>query len=284
MKISNLDPKKYKRFFAFGCSFTNYYWPTWADIIGQDIPIYENWAERGAGNHFIFNSIMEAHSRHTFNKDDLIIVMWSTIEREDRYSNGTWLHDTTMTQEKTYGKDWFKKYGTDIKSFLIRDLAYIKSIQIFLDSCQCDWENFTLHPITTIDETAAKKSGINVDTLSEEEKYNYWIYVFDKLCDGKDLDLVLEFKDVVEIYSDVFLKINKSLEGRWSYKYLKSRITPNNDVHPMPLEALNFLDTVWPGNSLSSSSRDYAKYWNEEIFKHKISKSPIHPVKKINRF
>jgi hypothetical protein len=189
-----------------------------------------------------------------------------------------------MTQAKTYGTDWFNKYGTDIRSFLIRDLAYIKSIQIFLDSCQCDWENFTLHPITTIDETAAKKSGINVDTLSEEEKYNYWIYVFDKLCDGKDLDLVLEFKDVVEIYSDVFLKINKSLEGRWSYKYLKSRIAPNNDVHPMPLEALNFLDTVWPNNSLSNSSRDYAKYWDEEIFKHKISKSPIHPIKKIIRF
>ena len=58
MRIQSLDPKKYKRFFAFGCSFTNYYWPTWADIIGQDSNFYENWAQPGAGNHFIFNSIM----------------------------------------------------------------------------------------------------------------------------------------------------------------------------------------------------------------------------------
>lgn len=292
MKIENLDPKKYKRFFAFGCSFTNYYWPTWADIIGQDIPIYENWAERGAGNHFIFNSIMEAHSRHKFNRDDLVIVMWSTKEREDRYSNGAWLHDTNTTQEKTYGKDWFRKYGTDTKSFLIRDLAYIKSIQIFLESCECDWENFTLHPITNIDEAAAKKSGLDVDALSEEEKFNYWVNAFDKLCDGKGVDSLIEFKDVVEIYSDVFLKINKSLEGRWSYKHHVSRIAPvwcysiapNKDVHPTPAEALNFLDTVWPNNSLSNDSREYASYWNKEIFKQELSKNPIHPVKKIIRF
>jgi hypothetical protein len=284
MKISNLDPKKYKRFFAFGCSFTNYYWPTWADIIGQDIPVYENWAERGAGNYFIFNSVMEAHARYQFNKDDLIIIMWSTIAREDRYSNGHWLHDTTMTQAKTYGTDWFNKYGTDIRSFLIRDLAYIKSIHTVLESCQCDWENFTLHPITNINHDKEKEAGIDIDSLSEEEKFDYWVKAFDDLCDGKGVDHLLAFKDVVEVYRDVFLKINKSLEGRWSHKHHKSRLVPNNDGHPTPLEALNFLDDVWPNNSLSSNSREYAEYWNNEIFKHNISKSPIHPVKNIIRF
>ena len=43
MQIQYLDKKKYKRFFAFGCSYTEYFWPTWPDIIGQEIPYYENW-------------------------------------------------------------------------------------------------------------------------------------------------------------------------------------------------------------------------------------------------
>jgi hypothetical protein len=284
MKIQNLDPKRYKRFFAFGCSFTSYYWPSWADIIGQDIPIYENWAERGAGNHFIFNSVMEAHARHNFTKDDLVIVMWSTKEREDRYYINKWLHDTTKTQEKTYGKDWFKKFGTDVKSFLIRDLAYIKSIQTFLDSCECDWENFTMHPITNIDHDKVKQAGININALSEKEKFNYWVTIFDKLCDGHGIDPLIEFKDIIEIYSDVFLKINKSLEGRWSYEHTQSRLSPNNDLHPTPIEALKFLDTVWPDNKLSTNTRIYAAYWNNEIFKYDNFKTPIHPTTTITRF
>jgi hypothetical protein len=284
MKIHNLDPKKYKRFFAFGCSFTNYFWPTWADIIGQDILVYENWAERGAGNHFIFNSVMESHTRHNFNKDDLVIIMWSTKEREDRYYNNNWLHDTTSTQEQTYGKEWFKKFGTDIKSFLIRDFAYIKSIQLLLESCHCDWENFTLHPITNIDHDKVKEAGIDINALSEEEKFDYWVRIFDNLCDGKEIDPLTEFKEVIEIYKDVFLNINKSLQGRWSYEHNKNRITPNNDPHPTPLEALNFLDTVWPDNTLSNTARSYANSWNEEIFKHKNFNSPIHNIKPITRF
>ena len=46
----------YSRFFAFGCSFTSYYWPTWADIIGQEFSDrYYNLAMCGAGNEFMFH-------------------------------------------------------------------------------------------------------------------------------------------------------------------------------------------------------------------------------------
>jgi hypothetical protein len=50
MEIKVLDVHKYKRFFAFGRSFTDYLWPTWADIIGREIPYYENWGHGAAGN------------------------------------------------------------------------------------------------------------------------------------------------------------------------------------------------------------------------------------------
>ena len=47
---------KFKRAFVFGCSFTQYYWPTWADILGREFNKFENWGQCGGGNQFIFNS------------------------------------------------------------------------------------------------------------------------------------------------------------------------------------------------------------------------------------
>jgi hypothetical protein len=34
----NIDFFKYKRFFAFGCSFTKYHCPSWSDLISKEMP------------------------------------------------------------------------------------------------------------------------------------------------------------------------------------------------------------------------------------------------------
>jgi len=260
MRLTNLNPSKYKRFFAFGCSFTKYSWPTWADIIGQDVPVYQNWATPGAGNHYIFNSIMEADARYKFNNNDLVIVMWSCKEREDRYSNNKWLSDTNLSQEKTYGKKWVKNFGTDLRGFLIRDLGYIAGAQSTIQ--KASWEQFCLNPLTNIDDTKAVLDGVDLDSITEEIGREYWIKAFDKLCTGSDIDPYLDNADVIETYKDLFLNINKSLEGRWTFEYVKNRVAPNNDNHPTPLEALEFLNNVWPGNSLSIEAQNHARQWN----------------------
>ena len=48
------------RLFTFGCSFTSYHWPTWADILGREYDYFENWGRSGGSNQFIFNSLIEA--------------------------------------------------------------------------------------------------------------------------------------------------------------------------------------------------------------------------------
>ena len=35
------------RLFTFGCSFTNYAWPTWADFLGLEFEHFENWGVSG---------------------------------------------------------------------------------------------------------------------------------------------------------------------------------------------------------------------------------------------
>jgi hypothetical protein len=266
MRLQNLDPSKYKRFFAFGCSFTNYNWPTWADIIGQDIPVYQNWGKTGAGNHYIFNSIIEANARYKFNKDDLVIVMWTFLHREDRYYKGLWQCDTIQSLEDTYGTNWFRKYALDRRSFLIRDLALVSAAQAVIQNAS--WEQFWTSPITNIDEDKVKADGINTDDISDSYGRAYWVNVFDNLCDGRGLDPLLENFDVIDVYKDVFLNVNKTVEGRWDYEYVKSRKLPNNDQHPSPREALTFLNAVWPNNLLSSSAKEYATQWS-------VSNTPI---------
>jgi hypothetical protein len=134
-----MDIKKYKRFFAFGDSFTSYYWPMWADILGNEFEFFENWGLKGAGNHYIFNSIIECNQRHKFNNNDLIIVMWTGITREDRYVNNHWSTAATQYRETMYGTEWMHKFGTEIRGNLIRDLAYIKASQSLLENTKCDY-------------------------------------------------------------------------------------------------------------------------------------------------
>lgn len=80
------------RLFAFGCGITRYHYPTWADILGHNNPYYENWAKFGAGNQYIFNSIIECDQVNHFTDQDTVLVMWTAVHRVDYYQFGQWKH------------------------------------------------------------------------------------------------------------------------------------------------------------------------------------------------
>lgn len=254
MKIKNLDVTKYKRFFAFGCSFTSYKWMTWADIIGNDIEYYENWAEKSAGNHFIFNSVIEADTRYNFNEDDLVMVFWTTKQREDRYLENRWIHATPASVESTYSKDWIKKFFLDQRSFLIRDLGYIKATQQVLNSKNCDWSNLCWCEF--FDCEALSKTyrlSNNKESLLAE-----WQRLSKEVFNGKPIPELFDNRDVIKLYQDVFTNIHGVY--RWfENEYIKNRSAPDNDLHPIPTEALHFLDVIFPDNNISELTRNIVK-------------------------
>ena len=129
-----LDLKKYKRFFAFGCSFTFYNWPTWADIISKEIPKSYNYGRPGAGNFYIFSSIIEANKKHKFTEDDLIIVMWTAVDREDRYIEHNWKSSGCVYHsiDNFYDKNFIMKY-VDQRGFYLRDITYVAAITKMLE-------------------------------------------------------------------------------------------------------------------------------------------------------
>lgn len=105
--------KKIDRIFTFGCSYTKFCWPTWADIISYDlkeIPL-QNFGRSGAGNEYIFMKMIECNLKYTFTKNDLILVNWSSWHREDRIDkNGDWRTGGNIFNSIDFDKTFLKKY------------------------------------------------------------------------------------------------------------------------------------------------------------------------------
>ena len=115
------------RLFTFGCSFTQYIWPTWADILSKEFSFYENWGKRGAGNVYIANTVAQSVILNKINKDDTVIIMWTNMMREDRYITD-WVCQGNIYTQSVYDEDFIKKYVT-VKGCYIRDMAQIYFVE-----------------------------------------------------------------------------------------------------------------------------------------------------------
>ena len=137
------------RLLTFGCSFTNYRWPTWADCLAPEFDYFENWGQSGAGNEFIFNSVMEADQRQRFSNDDTVVVCWTSATREDRYVDGRWHTLGNMFTCPIYNIDYLKTH-VDQRGLLIRTLAYIKAVQTLLELRTCRWKFLSMTDIDSL--------------------------------------------------------------------------------------------------------------------------------------
>jgi hypothetical protein len=280
MKITDLNLSKYKRFFAFGCSFTDYHWPTWADIIGKQIPYYENWGRMSAGNQFIFNSIIECDARYHFTKDDLVIVMWTSIEREDRYVGRDWLLASHIERDKIYGNEWVKRFGNEIRGFLIRDLAAIRAAQQLLKSRKCDWANLSMGPISKMD-----RSTITIENTNQlNELHHRYVKLHTDLCQGKEItEPHAHSPDVLKLYKEEFINIEDSVlnvifKGEWA---VSPRPNKKNG-HPSPKEHLQYLQHIYPNFMPNNDSQIFVDHWEDIVWNLKDTDVPSETFK-INR-
>lgn len=277
MKITKLEPKKYKRLFTFGCSFTNYIWPTWADIISQDIPYFENWGVGGSGNFFIFNQFIESLERNNFSEGDLVMILWSHYRREDRYVKDKWIHAAGQEKRKTiYGKSWEENFACD-RGNLIRDLSFINSTGRILETLKCDWGMFHMIPFAHPDINNKKLKYLSNHT--EEYQQQFWFDLNKQLHNGIVSELI-ENKDIFDVYKDVFKNLEESV---WSVLNHDQSIRPFNDQHPTPLEALKYLETIFPDNTLSDNAKLFAQKWEKRVWAGKITSNNSYKLHKINR-
>ena len=198
--------------YAFGCSFTNYRWSTWADCLAPEFDHFENWGQAGGGNHFIFNSVMEADQRQRFGAGDTVIVCWTDFNRDDRYVDGRWHTLGNIFNSPIYDPKYLKDHY-DERGYLIRDLAYIKAVKTLLEN----------------------RPGLTWRFLSMVELM---------AMPWPDDDVSLH-RDAMRLYKDV---LDSVLLGYDKTVFLETG-WPNRDgdPHPSPDEHLAYLDTVLPG-------------------------------------
>lgn len=224
------------RFFAFGCSFTRYTWPTWADIIATNFDEYYNYGQTGGGNLYIACSIGEAIITHNINSDDTVIVMWSNVAREDRYID-MWATPGNIYNQTMYPRPFVKNF-VRIKGCYVRDMALINLADQSLQNTGCDYK-FT--------------SMIDMNMPNQ--------YTLDDVAD--ELSVIMElYKPLLDKFQPSAHKtiFNYDFESRKIY----ARETFRTDKHPLPLEHLEYVQKIFPEYKVSD---DYVKFLGEQDMK-----------------
>ncbi len=167
-----LDLRKYNRFFAFGCSYTSFSLPTWAEIVAAEMPHadYYNFGQGGAGNLLINNRVAQANLKYKFNENDLVIVMFSTICREDRYIDGNWRSHGNIYNQHYYDDSFVKKY-CDPFGYLIRDAALIEMTHAYLQSLPCQTLFFSMVDMSLMTGLLSETADIEVSSPLIKDKF-----------------------------------------------------------------------------------------------------------------
>ena len=240
------------RLFTFGCSFTNYIWTTWAQILGHHykIPLY-NYGQTGAGNMYIFNHIMQADCYYTFRPEDIIAVCWTNVCREDRYVNGNWVTDGNIFTNDQFEKDWVKRW-VDPDGMCIRDLAAIKATHEFIFSKTKNHLFLSMCDIINRTDQWAELNSKQPNNISQ-----LYQTTLDQICPSF-YDTLWNDDPTVKKIKDNQVVHTKFIDG-----------------HPSPVEGLEYLQAVTNIN-FDSDTIDAVEgsqqFWKDFLVKQKISR------------
>lgn len=223
----DVDLTKYNRFFVFGCSFTNYRWPTWADIIAKQIPTtkYINAGKSGAGQMYIVSQLNQAFNHYNIGEGDLVAIMWSTFFREDRYNvqQGGWRTPGNIFTQQDYPQEFVDNYVCR-RGFMMRDLALIDTTMRMLEGASCD---------------SFAALGVSL------EDQNWYA----GMAPGADEEQ-LRLQEVIDMYSGLSSKLMPTLKDteypdgwRGGYAY-QDTWGWNEDYHPTVPRYLAYLEKI----------------------------------------
>lgn len=282
------------RLFAFGCSFTQYYWPTWADILGKEFDHYENWGVIGGGNHLILYSLSECILKNNVCQNDLVVIMWSNMAREDRYVDNHWVTPGNIFSQREYDKKFVRKYA-DEKGYLITNLAIMHAVKKMLEQYNIPHIFTSMVNLDNIDQY--KESIIEgVDHIQEEylDILNFirpsmfdvifkrqWITrTFDSepfnestlenrynVMAGADWPSFDKFKtnDLSEVADTIRIELDQIKKWNEFISFKKKDKNKFVDSHPIPLEHLTYIESVIPEITISASTKEWATTINNRL-------------------
>jgi hypothetical protein len=281
------------RLFTFGCSVTNdHHWPTWADIVSREFEYYKNWGQGGAGNSFIFYSLVECIKREQITSQDTVIIMWTNIGREDRYiKNQRWITPGNIYTQTTYDQTFVEKFA-DPTGYLIKDMANISAAKHMLESIGCKFYFLSVVPLAVYDDHFGAIFSIDnkIIKLYKEEidfiKPSIYSVVFNNnwysrtgFVDEKELKR--EYNVVAgpdwptweNFINNNYQGVPKSIKKEIESHNFSLRLTVRTDTHPLPSEHLLYLDKVLPEVVITDNTKLLVQQTTAAILAHqKITK------------
>jgi hypothetical protein len=222
------------RLFTFGCSFTDYYWATWANILAYELDCeFYNFGRSGAGNSYIANAVSQADLYYKFNQNDLIMICWTNISREDRWMhNHGWVTPGNIYSQDEYDSAFVKNYANEIH-FALRDFSHIYLIDNLLIN-KTQYHFFSMCNITD-KFNQWKSNNINELNLSQLKKlYNpilikflpsfyeiLWENNFDKKIEKDKVLIDATFRDGHPTILEHYEFIIKTFSYKFSKKSLR---------------------------------------------------------------
>lgn len=241
---------KFKRLFVFGCSYTSYRWPTWADILSTAIPnsTFYNFGNIGVGNLYISLKVSEISRRFKFDKDDLVIVMWTSTTREDRYVEGKWLSPGNVYNQSLYKQDFVRDF-CDPDFFFIRDTGLMNLTNTYLRSFPCTYLSLNAWPINSSDH-------MDSDTF-----HLYDQNIFSDLMGLYDANIATP--EPLRFYIDN--RLCKEPDLNIGHQYIKLDGRTFVDQHPNPLIYGDYLKHI--GITLPDNTVEYLLTSQEKLCK-----------------
>ena len=127
------------RLFTYGCSYTNYHWPTWADYLGYFFDSYEKNGKAACGNRYIFNRICKDVFMNNITKDDTIIVQWTGLGRNDYVRDGEWkCQGDVFDSSEIYDDDYIEKYFS-FNHHVTELVGYYRMLISLFNSIGCNY-------------------------------------------------------------------------------------------------------------------------------------------------
>jgi hypothetical protein len=134
------------RIFTFGCSFVEYAWPTWADML-----LYKNEGKNlglcGTGVESMLYRFMDADKTYKFTPHDTIVMIFTSPLRWDLIINSQWqmygqviTSDLIKYEDKLYCLDGLM-YKTYYSMKIIDDLIRAKGLNRIYGSMNNPYEN-----------------------------------------------------------------------------------------------------------------------------------------------
>lgn len=240
-----LTKQKPQRLFTLGCSFTQYQWPTWADIVALDLGLpLHNLATSGAGNQYIVNMFAQANQHYEFNSDDLIMICWTGFFREDRWISGNWYPAGDITCNNFYDQQFVDKYADPVGCY-VRDLAGMSLVKSVLDHIGCQYHFQSMNDIWTQE-----------DRQRQLDDQDTALHKLSSLYENLIQCMLPSYENVIWHHDLVNYKTRQQqelFEGR------------EFDPHPLPSEHLNYLLSVYNQHEFAPETLQQVNNINHDL-------------------